>query len=55
MDKTSHAYIAEEGTNSQSLLYRWVTPNSSVLDVGCAVGDMGAALNRNKKLFCLGN
>jgi len=50
MQKTYHATnIAAMGEHtSQGIIYQSIRHESKVLDVGCAVGDMGIALQENK-------
>lgn len=40
--------IPDAPNESKSILYRYVSPSSTVLDVGCACGDLGVALRQHK-------
>lgn len=43
------AVLPDVQNDSKSILYRYVSRGSTVLDVGCACGDLGAALHQYKK------
>ena len=40
--------LPDAPNDSKSILFRYVSPNSTVLDVGCACGDLGIALHQYK-------
>ncbi len=44
----------DDVNNSLKIIYDFVTPNSTILDVGCGTGNLGEILNKNKKCFCYG-
>lgn len=40
--------VPDAPNESKSMVYRYISPNSTVLDVGCACGDLGVALRQHK-------
>ena len=48
------SFSAQNQNDSLSLLYGFVAPGSLVLDVGCACGDLAAALHREKNCVVCG-
>lgn len=39
---------------SQTIIYDFISPGSCVLDIGCACGDLGVVLAKNKKCTVYG-